>query len=171
MKDKLYESSKIGGKAKTPGKEITFYRSNEKPYGMFSNLYKKEFIFEGRVFPTREHAYQYGKPVKKEVKEWLMNAPSPSLLAITAHGLLTWDISSNWSKTKVDRMRSVLKVFAGQNPDFVKLLLSTGTKRIVETPITNNSVNRFWGEVDGYGRNTLGLLLMELRDNLRENKL
>jgi len=149
-------------------KEVRFYRSNERPYGIFSNLYRREFVFEGRVFPTREHAYQYGKPSKQEVKDWLMNAPTPSLLAITAHGLLTWDISPDWSKTKVERMKRVLHVFAEQHADFRKILLSTGNAKIIETATTDNAVNRFWGEVNGKGKNTLGLLLMELREKLKK---
>ena len=32
--------------------EIRFYRSNEKPYGAFSNLYPRPIEFEGRIFPT-----------------------------------------------------------------------------------------------------------------------
>jgi predicted NAD-dependent protein-ADP-ribosyltransferase YbiA (DUF1768 family) len=32
--------------------EIRFYRANERPYGAFSNLYRREIIFEGDVFAT-----------------------------------------------------------------------------------------------------------------------
>jgi predicted NAD-dependent protein-ADP-ribosyltransferase YbiA (DUF1768 family) len=67
--------------------DIEFYRANEKPYGVFSNLYRRPIEFEGRVFPSSEHAYQFGKARKPAVAEWLMAAPSPSLLAMAAHGL------------------------------------------------------------------------------------
>ena len=30
--------------------EIRFYRASEKPYGAFSNLYRREVSFEGEVF-------------------------------------------------------------------------------------------------------------------------
>ena len=45
--------------------EIRFYRASEKPYGAFSNLYRREIEFEGERFATSEHAYQAGKPRKK----------------------------------------------------------------------------------------------------------
>lgn len=48
--------------------EIRFYRSNEKPYGAFSNLYPRPIEFEGRIFPTSEHAYQAGKAQKPAVR-------------------------------------------------------------------------------------------------------
>jgi len=73
-------------KTNTELKEVRFYRASEKPYGAFSNLYRREIEFEGERFPTSEHAYQAGKARKPEVRKWLMNAPSPALLAMAAHG-------------------------------------------------------------------------------------
>ena len=68
--------------------EIRFYRANERPYGCFSNLYRSPVLFEAVLYPTAEHAYQAGKPRKPEVRDWLLAAPSPSLVAMAAHGLL-----------------------------------------------------------------------------------
>ena len=147
--------------------EIRFYRANEKPYGAFSNLYLREIEFEGVRYPTAEHAYQAGKARKEKVKEWLMAAPSPALLAMAAHGLYWWDIKSDWSKTKFDRMKRVLLAKFNQHSDLRELLLSTGSSRLVEAGTEDNAVNRLWGEVKGKGKNTLGVLLMEVREQLR----
>lgn len=49
-----------------PVNEIRFYRANERPYGAFSNLFRRPIDFEGREFPTAEHAYQAGKARKEE---------------------------------------------------------------------------------------------------------
>lgn len=148
--------------------EVRFYRANEKPYGQFSNLYRRAIQFEGREFPTAEHAYQAGKPIKAPVREWILSAPTPALVAMAAHGLYTWDIAPDWSRTKVDRMRRVLRAKFSQHEDLRKLLLSTGTARLVEAGRADNSVNREWGEVNGKGLNRLGVLLMELREELRQ---
>lgn len=147
--------------------EIHFYRANERPYGGFSNLFRCEVKFEGVVYPTSEHAYQAGKPRKDAVREWLLAAPSPSLLAMAAHGLYYWDIAPGWSTNKIDRMRGVLRAKFTQHPELKELLLSTGNIRLVESATVDNEVNRFWGEVNGVGRNTLGSMLMELREELR----
>lgn len=147
--------------------EIAFYRSNEKPFGAFSNLFRRTMVFEGREYSTAEHAYQAGKARKEAVREWILNAPSPSLVAMAAHGLYTWDIVPNWAEIKFDRMREVLKAKFTQHEDLKKLLLSTGNARLVEAARTNNPVNRTWGEVNGKGRNMLGVLLMEVRDEIR----
>ena len=147
--------------------DIPFYRANEKPYGAFSNLFRRPMEFEGRVYPTAEHAYQAGKARKDEVREWILSAPTPSLVAMAAHGLYTWDIVPEWSRTKFDRMRKVLKAKFSQHEDLKKLLLSTGNARLVEAGRTDNAVNRTWGEVNGKGQYMLGVLLMEVRDEIR----
>ena len=143
--------------------EIRFYRSNEKPYGAFSNLYPRPIEFEGRIFPTSEHAYQAGKAQKPAVREWILSAPTPALAAMAAHGLYVWDVVPDWAKIKFDRMRAVLRAKFDQHPDLKDLLMSTGNARLVEAGTVNNAVNRLWGEVDGKGENMLGVMLMELR--------
>ncbi len=143
---------------------ITFYRANEKPYGAFSSLYRRAIEFESRQFPTAEHAYQFGKARKPEVAEWLMAAPSPSLLAMADHGLYSWDIAPGWSKNKVDSMRRVILAKFTQHADLRDLLLSTGTEELVEVGSVDNAVNRFWGriEIRGelVGQNMLGRLFV-----------
>ena len=152
---------------KGPPPEIRFYRANEKPYGAFSNLHRRPVVFEGREYPTAEHAYQAGKARKDAVREWVLSAPSPSLVAMAAHGLYPWDIASDWSKVKFDRMRDVLRAKFRQHEDLRELLLSTRDARLVESATVDNPVNRTWGEVNGKGKNMLGVLLMEVREELR----
>jgi ribA/ribD-fused uncharacterized protein len=148
--------------------EIRFYRSNEKPYGAFSNLYRRTVVFEGIVYPTAEHAYQAGKARKIEVRDWILSAPTPSLVAMAAHGLYTWDIVPNWSKIKFERMKGVLLAKYTQHEDLKLLLLGTGNARLVESATVDNAVNRLWGEVNGVGKNMLGTLLMQVRDEIRQ---
>lgn len=147
--------------------EIRFYRASERPFGAFSNLFRRPIEFEGELFATSEHAYQAGKARKPEVRRWLMDAPTPALLAMAAHGLYYWDVAPGWSSTKFDRMRQVLRAKFTQHEDLQSLLLSTGHARLVESATVDNEVNRLWGEVNGVGRNMLGQLLMELRSELR----
>jgi ribA/ribD-fused uncharacterized protein len=146
--------------------EVRFYRASEKPYGVFSNLFRRPVTFEGRGFPTAEHAYQSGKPRGDRVREWLMAAPSPSLLAVAAHGLFPWDIAPGWSKGRRARMLAVVRAKFAQHPDLAAVLVGTGDARIVEAGTVDNEVNRRWGEVNGRGSNWLGLILMEVRGEL-----
>jgi ribA/ribD-fused uncharacterized protein len=148
-------------------KVIRFYRANERPYGAFSNLFRRPIVFEQTTFATAEHAYQAGKARRPEVREWLMAAPSPALLAMAAHGLYQWDITPAWSRTKFDRMRAVLQAKFTQHSDLADLLLATGEAQLIERATVDNAVNRLWGEVEGKGgQNMLGIMLMEVRDKL-----
>ena len=150
--------------------EIRFYRSNERPYGVFSNLYRRPMIFEGENFLTAEHAYQAGKARKLAVKVWLMAAPSPSLLAMAAHGLYSWDIAPGWSKGRRSRMLSVVRAKFQQHADLAEILIGTGTARLVEAGTEDNAVNRRWGEVNGVGSNWLGEILMQVRAEISEKR-
>lgn len=160
------EARKAPSKGTRQPKEIRFYRANEKPFGAFSNLLKRQIVFDGRTYPTAEHAYQAGKPTKPAVREWILSAPTPALAAMAAHGLYVWDVVPNWAQIKFDRMRAVLRAKFDQHDDLKELLLSTGEARLVEAGTVNNGVNRLWGEVEGKGQNMLGLMLMELRGEL-----
>jgi len=100
------------------------------------------------------------------VRNWILAAPSPSLVAMAAHGLYYWDIAPGWSKTKFDRMKGVLLAKYTQHEDLRELLVSTAGRRLVETATVDNPVNRLWGEVNGKGKNKLGELLMEVREAL-----
>ena len=121
--------------------EIRFYRASERPYGVFSNLYRRDVEFESEVFSTSEHAYQAGKARKTAVRKWLMEAPSPATLAMAAHGLYYWVVTPGWSTTKFDRMRAVLRAKFTQHADLQDLLLSTGDANLVETATVDNEVN------------------------------
>jgi ribA/ribD-fused uncharacterized protein len=96
-----------------------------------------------------------------------MAAPSPSLLAMAAHGLYQWDIAPDWSKTKFERMRAVLWAKFTQHTDLAAMLLDTKDSLLIETATVDNAVNRLWGEVEGKGgKNMLGVMLMEVRERL-----
>lgn len=148
--------------------EIRFYRANEKPFGAFSNLYRRPIEFEGQKYATSEHAYQAGKASKAAVRKWILAAPTPALAAMAAHGLYVWDVVPEWALIKFDRMRAVLRAKFDQHSDLRELLLSTGNARLVEAGTVNNAVNRLWGEVEGKGENMLGVMLMELRTEYRK---
>lgn len=166
MKKNISLSNSQGRKAvehDSKVQEIRFYRANEKPYGVFSNLFRRSMIFDGCLFPTAEHAYQAGKARKEKVREWLLNAPTPALVAMAAHGLYTWDIVPNWSQIKFSRMHDVLRAKFSQHADLREILLSTGNARLIEAARVDSLVNRTWGEVNGKGLNMLGVLLMEVR--------
>ena len=145
------------------GDDIRFYRS-DREYGFLSNLYRSPIEFEGRIFRSSEDAYQFGKPRKPAVAEWLISAPSPHLCAAAAHSLFAFDIVEGWSKNKVVRMAKVVDAKFDQNPKLRKQLLETGDRMLIEISTTDS----YWGcGKKGNGQNMLGILLMATRERLR----
>ncbi len=70
----------------------------------------------------------------------------------------------DWESVKVAIMRDTLMAKFTQHDELRVLLLSTGDAKIVEH--TENDA--FWGDGgDGSGKNTLGQLLMQVREALR----
>jgi len=143
---------------------ISFYRTSG-DYGYLSNLFLCQVIYEGKRFPSAEHAYQYGKFKDRKTADWAMLAPKPHLLCIVAHGLFLYDVVKGWDAMKVTRMRNVSLMKFTQNEALKLKLIGTGDATIVE----KSKSDGFWGcGKKGTGQNTLGLLLMETREKLKE---
>ena len=73
-------------------------------------------------------------------------------------------IRSDWDAVRDEVMRKALRAKFTQHPALRDILLSTGQAEIVEHTKNDN----YWGDGgDGTGRNALGRLLMEIREELR----
>lgn len=164
---------------------IEFYRANAKPYGAFSNLYRREIELDGvGRFPTAEHAYQFLKPRDPRVRDWLMAAPAPSLVALAAHAipqdeadsveimgrtadaLLGFHIRPGWSLLRYPWMFECENAKYDQHADLRSLLLATGDAEIIEAGKIDDDAGRRWGRVNGRGHNYLGRMLMRKRCQL-----
>lgn len=164
---------------------IRFYRANEEPYGRFSNLHRAPITLHGEIYATVEHAYQSLKPRDPRVRDWLLAAPAPSLLAIAAHAmpsdepdpaiimsrtadaLLGFHTRPGWSRLRYPWMYACLRAKFTQLQAAQDLLLSTYDRPIVEAGTIDDEAGRRWGEVNGRGHNYLGRMLMRLRAELR----
>lgn len=143
--------------------DISFYRTTEEPYGVFSNLCPHEVTVRSLPYRSVEDAYQSLKPRKADVRRWLALSPNPRLTAITAHALAPYDRATGWEAMRVPWMLECLRAKYRGHPELGALLLSTGAARLVETGGEPTEVNLRWGEVQGRGLNYLGRLLMLVR--------
>ncbi|GIK74457.1 MAG: hypothetical protein BroJett021_34450 [Chloroflexota bacterium] len=164
--------------------EILFYRANEKPYGAFSNLFRREIRMGTLPYPTAEHAYQSLKPRDPRVRDWILSAPSPSLVALAAHALpsdepdptalmgrvadslLGFHTRPGWSRLRYPWMLDCLRAKFAQHEDLKDLLVSTGGARIIEAGRIDDDAGRRWGIVNGRGQNYLGRMLMRVRQEM-----
>jgi ribA/ribD-fused uncharacterized protein len=131
-------------------------------FSFLSNLYESTIYVDGERYASVEHAYQAHKTLdpwsRKLVREARTSRDAKRLgKSVTLRG--------DWEAIKVDLMRSfVRKKF--ENPFLRPLLLATGDADLVEG---NTWGDTFWGVCRGEGQNWLGRLLMEVRDEIKND--
>lgn len=141
---------------------IRFYSVTDE-YGEFSNFAVFPIVLRGAAWPTAEHYFQAQKFRDPKVQEAIRTASSPMLAARLGRDRKK-TLRKDWESVKVGVMREALEAKFRQHDDLRRLLLSTGSAKLVKH--TEN--DSYWGDGgDGSGRNMLGQLLMETRNKLR----
>lgn len=130
-------------------------------YRYLSNFHICDIWYEGLKYTSTEAAYQAAKLSPELREEFTKMTPAESMKAGRERHLES--DKADWMLKRVDVMNAVLfEKF--KHPELRKLLLETGDKYIEET---NWWGDIFWGVYEGEGENTLGKLLMNLRNFLR----
>ena len=141
---------------------INFYHLNE-PFGEFSNFARYPIRLRGKTWPTSEHFFQAQKYAGTPREEEIRQAKTPSEAARLGRDRQV-RLRRDWESVKDAVMREAVLAKFTQHEDLRELLLSTGDATLVEH--TEN--DSYWGDGgDGSGRNMLGRILMEVRDELR----
>lgn len=131
-----------------------------------SNFHPSQVEMDGMVYPTVEHAYQAAKTDVPWIREKLTLAKTPAEAKRMGR---TFPIRGDWDKVKVDVMLGLLRQ-KFTIPQLRRLLKDTGTEELAEG---NTWHDVFWGVVvdsEGkkVGENHLGRLLMQVREEVRE---
>ncbi|MBD2101679.1 NADAR family protein [Leptolyngbya sp. FACHB-261] len=143
-------------------RSIKFYH-RDKPYGFFSNFSKHGIFLKGKEWPTSEHYFQAQKFEGTEHEELVRLAATPMMCAQMGRER-SRPLRQDWEAVKDGVMRTALHAKFTQHPELRDQLLATGDAYLVEH--TQN--DSYWGDGgDGSGKNMLGRILMELRDELR----
>lgn len=140
---------------------IYFYKINDE-YGCFSNFAHYGFELDGKWWMTSEHYFQaqkfHGTKYEEEIR--LLDSPMKAAEMGRRREL---PLREDWEEAKDAIMRKAILAKFLQNSDIREVLLSTGQEVIVEK--TTNDY--YWGcGTKGTGKNMLGTILMEVRDNL-----
>lgn len=149
--------------------EIRFY-IREKPYGFLSNFWRNVQYHQGIMgsnlsYPTNEHYYQSQKANTVRTKEWIRTAPSAWMAMIAGRNLQPKDMVSDWETKKVEVMLDGLRDKFLRNDTLKYLLLWTGDAILIE----DSPTDMFWGGALPGSQNMLGKLLMQVRDEIKEN--
>lgn len=138
------------------------FKIQDKDYGFLSNFYFAPFVDLVNVgWRTTEHYFQAQKArANQELYFKIHDAPTAKdakYLGKTAR------LPSTWNRDKEDVMRTALRYKFEQNEDLRQKLIGTSGFELVEWA----PWDEYWGAGrTGHGKNRLGYLLMELRDQL-----
>ena len=133
-------------------------------HGFLSNMYDCPVTYKGVTYSCSESAYQaqrcaYDVDAKQFAKFSGVEAKKMARKVATRE---------DWHSVKVGIMKEILQAKFTQNPNLGKQLVATGDRLLAEG---NHWRDTFWGVYNGRGENTLGKLLMEVRDELKNEKL
>lgn len=145
---------------------ILFYRPRNK-YGCFSNFSKHSFELDGKKWMTSEHFFQASKYVQNpKYYEKIQRCESPNKAAILGRNKKV-PLRTDWEEVKEDVMRRVLEAKFRAHKELANILVGTGDELLIE----NSPIDNYWGiGREKNGKNRLGVLIMELRKELQEEK-
>ncbi len=141
---------------------IRFYSTHE-PYGEFSNFARYPIFLDGQRWRTSEHYFQAQKFLDRVNREAVRLARTPGEAARLGRDRKR-PLRPDWEAVKDDVMRQAVRAKFSQHADLRALLLGTDDAELIE----HTANDSYWGDGgDGSGRNRLGRILMEIREELR----
>lgn len=126
-----------------------------------SNFYPCCVELDDEAYPSVEHAYQAAKTFSIECRERLQNHVVTAAQAKKMGK--RFPLRSDWGQVKLDVMLKLLRQ-KFRTPRLRVNLESTGDVELVEG---NWWGDTFWGVCNGVGENWLGKLLMQVREEIR----
>ncbi|MFM7408253.1 MAG: NADAR family protein [Cuspidothrix sp.] len=141
---------------------IYFYSTREE-YGCFSNFSSHGFVLDKLYWSTSEHYFQAQKFIGTPYLEKLRLVKTPKEAA-TMGRKRTLPLRPHWEEVKDNIMRKAVLSKFSTHKDIQEILLSTGNEELIEI----SPIDYYWGcGADGSGKNMLGIVLMEVREQLK----
>lgn len=132
-------------------------------YRWLSNFYPSPIRIGLIKYPTVEHAYQACKTLDEKIRIKIASLPFPGQAKQYGKKI---ELRSDWEEVKVEVMLSLLRL-KFRHPHLRRKLIDTYPKKIEEG---NYWGDTFWGVCKGKGQNVLGNLLMQVREEIRNDR-
>ena len=144
---------------------IHFYSKTQEYYWL-SNFSKHGFSLNGQYWPTVEHYFQAQKFPNHPLQEEIRLAEKPSK-AKKLGRTRSVSIREDWEDIKEQVMKEALLAKFNTHEELRQQLLETGDEELIEAA----PADYYWGcGKTGTGKNRLGVLLMEVRRQLRSEE-
>lgn len=131
-----------------------------KEYRFLSNFYPAMVEFDGLEYASTEHAYQAAKTIDPAERRRIRESQKPGDAKRLGKQV---KMRESWEQIKLGVMKDLVLQKFTKHKELREKLLATGDAHIEETNTWNDT---FWGVCKGKGKNWLGKILMEVRDEL-----
>ena len=157
--------------------KIMFYKRDRAEFGFLSNFFISPVFLDGSAWAHTEVYYQSQKSLSQSYRRKLQEKEKPSWSKHVGDSRLdnpdldkrSWflerpqDLRDDWDDIKLEVMRKAIQAKFTQSEYLKNALIDTNYCEIIE----DSKSDFFWGTgSDDTGQNWLGVLLMELREQL-----
>lgn len=132
-------------------------------YFYLSNFYEAPVTYDGITYGSNEAAFQAQKTISKDDR-YAFAELNPSLSKKRGRHV---KLRADWEEVKDGIMKDIVLAKFTQNENLKTKLLATNDEYLIEG---NTWGDKYWGQVNGVGKNKLGHILMEVRDELKNIK-
>ena len=129
-------------------------------YFFLSNFYPTNVYYEGLMYKNAEAAFQAAKTLDNDTR-----------IAFTEFNAIRAKkegrkipLRKDWEEIKFKVMYDIVKDKFSRNKNIKSLLIQTENEYLQEE---NTWGDRIWGTCNGYGKNMLGHILMQVRNELK----
>lgn len=127
-------------------------------YEFLSNFYMTPVLWEGILYTSSEHAYQASKTLDPNIRKAISLLSTPGKAKRAKKNFVQ---RPDWNdRLKLLTMEAILRI-KFQDPKLRALLDATKGQELIEG---NTWGDVFWGVCNGKGKNHLGTILMNIRD-------
>lgn len=140
-------------------KDIFFWTRHDK-HGFCSNFSPCLILIDNRTYPTVEHYYQAQKTLDPEERNMILRCKTPGEAKLAGYHV---KLRLDWEEAKEEVMLKGLRAKFTQCPKLKEYLLETGNAALHE----DSPWDKYWGYAKGEGKDRLGKLLMQVREEIR----
>ncbi|KRX02728.1 hypothetical protein PPERSA_02218 [Pseudocohnilembus persalinus] len=142
---------------------LEFWRPNQ-DNGIFSNFYAASVEIKGKSWPTNEHYFQAQKFEGTEKEETIRKLETPrETFQAGRERDPNFPLRKDWEQVKEDVMYTCCYAKFTQNQALKQFLLDTKDSKLIEA----SPRDAYWGwGPNKDGKNRLGIILMQIRDEL-----
>ncbi len=132
----------------------------KKRYGVLSNLYKYDFVYNGQPYKSNEHAIHHTKMTflnQKTRANRILRESDPSKIQEISDEVPN---TPEWDEKESEVREQLTRIKREECPRFYDVLMSTHGHELRE-----DTLHKRWGYRNGKGLNEMGLILMRMRDD------